>query len=277
MLSSIDASHSAAMYIKKPLDKNAALFNAAPAPQDPPICYGPPQPKATAGDSVKATPIKPADHKPLSPALFHLMRYYYETGNKLADVNQDGNINVADFTAFLNSYASGTNPFGDKVDLGDMDKAGPQLFHLMRYFFETGNKLADVNHDGNLNVLDFTSFLNQYAAGTNPFAPPPAADVKTAAADLSEKTVDIPVTKKAQSEIPASAKDTENHPEKLDPSLFTKMIKLYGAGDKQADIDGNGNLNINDFMAFLNLYAQGMNPFEHSRADIPRQLLDTIG
>jgi hypothetical protein len=275
MLSSIDSSLSTAMYIKKPIDKNVALF-AVPDPQDPPICYGPPEPKAIAGDSVKATEVKP-DHKPLSPALFHLMRYYYETGNKLADVNQDGNINVADFTAFLNSYASGVNPFGDKVDLGDMDKVGPQLFHLMRYFFETGNKLADVNHDGNLNVLDFMSFINQYAAGTNPFSPPAATDVKAANADLSEKTVDILATKKAESELPATAKDPASHPEKVDPSLFTKMIKLYGAGDKQADIDGNGNLNINDFLAFLNLYTQGINPFEHSRADIPRQLLDTIG
>jgi hypothetical protein len=69
----------------------------------------------------------------------------------------------------------------------------------------------------------------------------------------------------------------------LNPSLFNRMLKLFQAGDKRADIDRNGMLNINDFTAFLNLYAAGQNPFNQpppatvaDNADADKPLLDIL-
>lgn len=70
-----------------------------------------PVPVAKAGDPVEAKEIPVPPRKPLDPGLFDLMRKYFEAGDKRADVDHNGNINVNDFMAFLNSYAAGINPF----------------------------------------------------------------------------------------------------------------------------------------------------------------------
>jgi hypothetical protein len=66
------------------------------------------------------------------------------------------------------------------------------------------------------------------------------------------------------------AKSDKVSPPRLDPSLFNKFLKYFETGDKMADIDHNGMVNVNDCMAFLNLYAAGINPFEQPpTSDVP--------
>jgi hypothetical protein len=63
----------------------------------------------------------------------------------------------------------------DKSEGDVKESPAVKLFNYFRDLFAAGDKRADVNHDQQLNVLDFMSFLNLYAAGQNPFAPPPPA------------------------------------------------------------------------------------------------------
>jgi hypothetical protein len=68
---------------------------------------------------------------------------------------------------------------------------------------------------------------------------------------------------KSSDAAPAAKSDKAPH---LNPSLFNKFLKYFEAGDKMADIDHNGMVNVNDCMAFLNCYAAGINPFEQPPA-----------
>lgn len=161
---------------------------------------------------------------------FNAFEVAFAGGNMDADFDQSGLLNILDFNAFLNAYAECSNHStnGDvciELDLNNDGVLTTADFAEFRTLFAAQDMRVDFNDDNTLNILDFTAYINAYAECQGTTFP-----ICT--------LVDI------------------NHDGVSDEADFTEFESLFAAQDMRADFDQNGTLNIQDFSAFMNAYAE---------------------
>jgi hypothetical protein len=166
----------------------------------------------------------------LNPADFTAFETAFANQMARADFDQNGFYNTNDFQAFTNAYAGCVHPvlptpLCARVDMNNDGVLNAADFTIFQKAFDNQESRADFDQNGSLNANDFQAFTNAFAecGGNN-------STTACARADMNNDGV-------------------------LSPADFGAFETAYNNHDVRADFDLNGSYNANDFQIFLNVYA----------------------
>jgi Ca2+-binding EF-hand superfamily protein len=160
------------------------------------------------------------------------------------DLNGDGTVNIRDFLQLLAQQAGGgdappdTSHLRDKAEtitesLGDTDEPAdtPTLIEQLLADWGKADSAWDLNGDGTVNIRDFLKLLAKIGGGVN--------DART------------PPTGPAASPEPLSFDDAKIGETPQSQSPIQQLLADWGKSDSRWDVNGDGTVNIRDFLQLL--------------------------
>jgi Ca2+-binding EF-hand superfamily protein len=180
------------------------------------------------------------------------------------DLNGDGTVNIRDFLQLLAQTGGGaddappiTPNLGAKAEtiregLGDIDEPPDPKTPVEQLLADWGKAESawDLNGDGTVNIRDFLQLLAQTGGGADDSpTPPPAVALNAEAMAIDEATI---------GETPESQ------------SPIQQLLAEWGSSDSRWDVNGDGTVNIRDFLQLLSKMDKASRAEEAPQERAPR-------